>query len=99
MTPLAALTAGFAEAGFLLVVAPVIVLVGVWAVVTAVRILRPEAPLRPVARRDAVVHVRQIVDEQRRQPAPVVPPRVAAVEGEPDARAEALAEALWARRN
>ena len=106
MLPLAAaLPVAFVETGFLLLAAPLVLLMAIWAVLTAVRILRPEAPLPPVTRRrgDALVHVRQIADEQRRRPAPVVPPRVSTVDGEPDAdapaRTEALAEALWARRN
>lgn len=95
------------ETGLFLFVSPLILLMAVWAVITAVRILYPEGalPVDPASRRarqrgEAVpVRLRQIVEEQRRSPAPVLPPRVAAVDGEPDARAEAIEAALWARRN
>ena len=110
MTPLAlsppALPVAAIETGLFLFVAPLILLMAIWAVITAVRILYPEAPLPPDAgfrsrRRGepAPVRLRQIVDEQRRRPAPVFPPRVPTAKGEQDTRAEAIAESLWARRN
>lgn len=110
MTPLAlslpALPVAAIETGLFLFAAPLILLMMIWAVITAVRILYPEAPLPPDSglrsrRRGepAPVRLRQIVEEQRRRPAPVFPPRVATAEGQPEARAEAIAESLWARRN
>lgn len=100
MPPLAAI-----ETGFFLLAVPLILLMGIWAVVTALRILMPEAPL-PMdrtarARRrgePAPVRLREIVDEQRRRPAPVFPP-AAVGDDAPEVRAETIAEALWARRN
>ncbi len=93
------------ETGIFLLAVPMLLLMGIWSVVTALRILMPEAPL-PMdrtarARRrgePAPVRLREIVDEQRRRPSPVFPP--ATVGGDdPEARAETIAEALWARRN
>ncbi len=100
MPPLAAI-----ETGLFLLAVPLLLLMGIWAVVTALRILMPEAPLpadrtaRARRRGEAApVRLREIVDEQRRRPAPVFPP---ATVGSDDsgARAETIAEALWARRN
>ena len=94
------------ETGLFLFAFPLILMLGIWAVITAVRILYPEAPL-PLDRTSrarrrgeaAPVRLREIVAEQRRRPAPAFPPAVAAAEAEPEARAAALTEALWARRN
>ena len=84
MTPLAASLPAFAaETGLFLVAAPLVLLMAIWAVVTAARILFPEAPLPtdPAARlarsrrrgEAAPVRLREIVDEQRRRPTPVFP--------------------------
>lgn len=98
MPPLAAI-----ETGIFLLAVPLLVLMAIWSVVTVLRILIPEAPLERVVRarrrgEPAPVRLREIVDEQRRRPAPVFPP---ATVGGDDAehRAETIAEALWARRN
>ena len=100
MPPLAAI-----ETGIFLLALPLLLLMAVWAFVTALRILMPEAPL-PLdrtarARRrgePAPVRLREIIEEQRRRPTLVFPP--ATVGGDaPENRAETIAEALWARRN
>lgn len=93
------------ETGLFLLAVPLLLLMAIWAVVTAVRILLPEAalPTDPAARtararrrgEAAPVRLREIVDEQRRRPAPVFPRSGDAPEGAPDP----LADALWARRN
>lgn len=89
--PLAAI-----ETGLFLLAVPLLLLMCVWAVITAFRILMPEPPL-PVDRRarrrggPAPVRAREIVAEQRRRPAPAfdaAPPE-----------SETIAESLWARRN
>ena len=93
------------ETGLFLFAAPLILMMAIWGFITAVRILYPEKPLPGVRRarlrrgEAAPVRLRQIVEQQRRDPAPVLPPRVPTVGGEPDARVEAITEALWARRN
>jgi hypothetical protein len=114
MTPLAAnVPSVAAETGLFLVAAPLVLLVAIWAVVTAVRILFPEAPLPadPAARlarsrrrgEAAPVRLREIVAEQRRRPAPVFPRPADAPDGAPGPGTldgpDPLAEALWARRN
>ena len=100
MPPLAAI-----EARILILAVPMLLLMAVWALATALRILMPEAPLplhrmaRTRRRGEPVpVRLREIADEQRRRPAPVFPP-AAVGGGDPEARAETIAEALWARRN
>lgn len=94
------------ETGLFLLASPIILTMMIWGLITAVRILYPEKPLpslRPARSRRhgeaAPVRLRQIVADQRKRAAPVLPPRVATVEGEPDARIEQITEALWARRN
>jgi len=112
MTPLAlslpALPVAAIETGLFLFAAPLILLMAIWAVITAARILYPEAPLPPDAgfrsrRRGepAPVRLRQIVDEQRRRPAPVFPRVGGAPEGVPPGELgpDPLADALWERRN
>ena len=89
------------EIGLLLLAAPFLLLVSVWATVTAYRILAPDTAL-PVdrtaqaRRRGAVARVRarDIVSEQRRRPTAAFP---SATTSSHDA--ESIAEALWARRN
>ncbi|HEX8384925.1 MAG TPA: hypothetical protein VF576_02020 [Rubricoccaceae bacterium] len=98
------------ETGFLLFATPLVLLMVIWAVVTAVRILVPEAPIPtdPAARlarsrrrgEAAPVRVREIVEEQRRRPTPVFPRSGDAPGGVPGGPApDPLADALWARRN
>ena len=105
------------ETGLLLFAAPLILLMAIWAVITAVRILFPEAPLPtdPAARlarsrrrgEAAPVRLREIVDEQRRRPAPVFPRSAGSPGGAPPGEPgpgspsgpDPLADALWARRN
>lgn len=91
------------ETGLFLFAAPLILMMAIWATIAALRILIPEAPPRrdpqARARRSGVavpVRLREIVAEQRRQAAPVLPPHA---DGEPDTRAADIADALWARRN
>lgn len=90
--PLAAI-----ETGIFLLAVPMLLLMGVWAVITAFRILMPEQPL-PIDRRarrrgePAPVRAREIVAEQRRRPAPVF-------DAESSSESESIAESLWARRN
>jgi len=109
MTPAAAPLPPIAviETGLFLLAFPILLLMFVWAVVTAFRILVPEAPppLDPAARHrrrgePAPVRLRQIVDEQRRRPVAALPK--AETEAGADGRVVAsgpLADALWARRN
>ena len=92
------------ETGLFLFAAPLVLMMAIWGFVTAIRILIPEKPLPGVRRTSArgpqPVRLRQIVEQQRRSTAPVLPPRVAAtVDDDAEARAEAITEALWARRN
>lgn len=94
--PLAAI-----ETGLFLLAAPLLLLMGIWAVVTAARILLPEAPLpldriaRARRRGEAApIRAREIVAEQRRRPAPTFPSG-----GEAPPESESIADALWARRN
>lgn len=85
------------ETGLFLLAVPLLLLMGVWAVVTAFRILMPEQPL-PLDRRarrrggPSPVRAREIVAEQRRRPAPVF-------DAEASSESESIAESLWARRN
>ncbi len=90
--PLAAI-----ETGLFLLAAPLLLLMCVWATVTAFRILVPEQPLsvdRRARRRGvaAPVRARDIVAEQRRRPAPVF-------DAGTSSESESIAESLWARRN
>jgi hypothetical protein len=92
--PLAAI-----ETGLFLLAVPLILLMGIWTVITAARILLPEAPLpldrvaRSRRRGEAApVRVREIAAEQRRQPAPAFP-------SASESAFESIEAALWARRN
>lgn len=90
--PLAAI-----ETGLFLLAVPLILLMCIWSVVTAFRILVPEQPLPPDRRmrrrgEPAPVRAREIVAEQRRRPAPVFDAGVSP-------ESETIAESLWARRN
>lgn len=108
--PLAAI-----ETGLFLLAVPMLLLMGIWAVVTSYRILFPEPPPSPdpaarggSPRRpgDPVpVRLRDIVAEQRRRPTPALMlrsnPRSHHLPGHGSGTdsPSPLADALWARRN
>ncbi|MDT0631332.1 hypothetical protein RQM47_04655 [Rubrivirga sp. S365] len=89
--------------GFVLVALPTVLLMAVWTVVTVLRILFPERPLpfdaaarrqRARIRGESVpVRLRDILEDQARQPVPAPP-----ADGDlPDRHP--LADDLWLRRN
>ena len=91
------------ETGLFLFAAPLVLMMAIWATITALRILIPEAPPQrdpqAYARRRGIaapVRLREIVAEQRRVAAPVLPPHA---DGDADTRTTDIADALWARRN
>ena len=98
------LPVGALVTGFVLVAIPTVLLMTVWTVVTVARILFPERPLpfdaserrrRATTKGQAVpVRLRDIMEDQARQPVPAPPPDGAALpERDP------LFEDLWIRRN
>lgn len=99
-----ALPVGAIVTGFVMVAVPILLLAGVWAVVTSMRILFPERPLPfdPVVRRQRAasrgesvpVRLRDILeDEALRQTA------AAGDEPPPAPRPHPFVEDLWLRRN
>ena len=116
--PLAALLPtpplGAVVTGLFVVAVPTMLLMTVWAIVTMYRVLFPERPLpfdAAVRRGRALrrgegrqVRLRDILEDQRRQPAPpVFPARRALADREPKAGPVApggpLFDDLWLRRN
>lgn len=83
----------------LVVAVPIVVLATMWAAVTAVRLLRPEAPLPPV-RGGRLVGVRDIAAAERRRAESVAATAVDR-EGDPigDAPPHPFTADLWLRRN
>lgn len=94
---------------FFAVAVPAILLMGVWAGVTAFRILFPDdpLPLDPVARRRKLtargesvpVRLRDIMEDERARRSVITPQRI---EPAPDAsspRTHPLFDDLWLRRN
>ena len=94
--------------GFFLVAIPTVLLMTVWTVVTVARILFPERPLpfeaasrrrRAMLRGESVpVRLRDIMEDQARQPVPAPPAEAAVEQGELPER-HPLFDDLWLRRN